>query len=155
MRLFRSAFPRLWLQPHMTNKNQDLNKGGVKFDLRKPGMELLPLGALMEVARVYDYGATKYAPNNWRKGMAWSRMVGALLRHVAAWHEGEDLDPDTGLSHLVHAAFSVLSLVEFELKGIGQDDRPYSVVEELVESADPLVDILNWVAPGVPFRVPK
>ena len=47
-------------------------------------LELLPWAALMEVAKVYDYGATKYAPNNWRKGMAWGRMTGALMRHMTA-----------------------------------------------------------------------
>ncbi len=108
----------------LTDKNQDMAQGGVKFDLGKPGMELLPWGALAAVARVYDYGAERYAPNNWRRGMSWGRMTGALMRHMSAWHEGEDKDPDTGLSHLYHAAFCILSLVEFERSGFGQDDRP-------------------------------
>ena len=112
------------------HKNQDIVKGGVKHDIGKPGMELLPWMALMEVAKVYDFGAAKYAPHNWRKGMNWSRLVGALGRHMAAWHEGETYDSETGLSHLLHAAFCVLTLVEFERTNLGVDDRPPSFKEQ-------------------------
>jgi hypothetical protein len=62
--------------------------------------------------------------HNWRKGMAWHRLFGAALRHLWAWYRGEKADPETGLSHLAHAACCVLFLLTYELKGLGTDDRP-------------------------------
>lgn len=96
-----------------------------KMDHGKPMMELLPFRALEEVGHVLAYGATKYAPHDWRKGMAWSRMLGAALRHLSAWGAGERCDVETGRSHLAHAACCVLMLLELEASGeyTAHDDR--------------------------------
>jgi hypothetical protein len=94
-----------------------------KFDSAKPRMDLLPMDALEQVADVLGFGAQKYAAHNWAKGMAWSRLLGACLRHVGRWSLGEDKDPETGLSHLAHAACCILFLLAYEKRGVGQDDR--------------------------------
>jgi hypothetical protein len=46
------------------------------------------------------------------------------MRHLSAWWQGEDKDPETGMSHMLHAAWNALTLVAYELRGIGEDDRP-------------------------------
>lgn len=74
--------------------------------------DLLPPSALAELARVYDFGASKYAPNNYRQGYEWSLSSAALLRHVFAFQEGEDDDPESGFSHLAHAAFHCLAIIQ-------------------------------------------
>lgn len=84
---------------------------------------LLPAGPLAEVARVYGYGATKYSPNNWRKGYPWSWSLDALLRHIEAFRGGESVDPESGRHHLAHAVFHLLALMEFEVRALGEDDR--------------------------------
>lgn len=61
--------------------------------------------------------------NNWRKGMEWSRMVDAALRHLGAWNEGEDLDPESGISHLAHCLCCIIFLLWYSLNGKGTDDR--------------------------------
>jgi hypothetical protein len=61
---------------------------------------------------------------NWEKGMAYSRLYAATMRHMTAWWEGETADPETGFSHLSHAGCCVLFLMAYELRGIGSDDRP-------------------------------
>lgn len=76
------------------------------------------------LAQVLDFGARKYAPRNWEKGMAWSRPFSALLRHMWAWWRGEGADPETGMSHLHHAACCIMFLVAYEQRRIGTDDRP-------------------------------
>lgn len=100
---------------------------GLKFDGGKAPLELLPGPALQEVAKVLDFGRTKYSAWNWRGGMAWGRLLGAALRHLFAWQvglvTGESRDPETGLSHLAHAGCCVLFLIEYELFGLGVDDR--------------------------------
>lgn len=94
-----------------------------KLDDGKPPMELLDTGALEQIARVLAFGAGKYATHNWRKGMEWSRLVGATLRHILAWNDGEDVDPESGLSHLAHAACDLMFLLNYERTGVGVDNR--------------------------------
>lgn len=72
-----------------------------------------PPRALMELARVYGYGANKYAPHNFRKGYNWSLSYNALLRHILASMEGEDRDEESGNLHLAAAAWHCLTLIQF------------------------------------------
>lgn len=97
---------------------------GRKDDQGKPRMELLPGDALNEIAKVLTFGAAKYEDRNWERGMKWGRPFGALMRHMWAWWQGEDKDPETGLSHLAHAACCILFLLSYELRKAGEDDRP-------------------------------
>lgn len=98
--------------------------GGLKFDAGKLPLELLPTDALEGVTRVLQFGAQKYARRNWEKGINYSRLVGAVLRHTFAWLRGEDKDPETGLSHMAHAACECLFILAFELRGrTDLDDR--------------------------------
>jgi|WetSurSiteA1Bulk_404760.scaffolds.fasta_scaffold33823_3 hypothetical protein len=87
---------------------------------------LIPVVPLAEISRVYGYGATKYTPQNWRKGYAWSLSKDALNRHIESFWSGESIDPESKRHHLAHAAFHLLTLMEFELRKLGIDDRvPY------------------------------
>ena len=97
--------------------------GGVKHDAGKPRLDLLPAEALVEIGAVLGAGAEKYAPHNWRKGFAYSRLIAAALRHIFAWVGGEDKDPETGRSHLAHAACCLMFLITFEQTCTGTDDR--------------------------------
>lgn len=94
-----------------------------KNDLGKPRMELISSKFLVGLAKVLTHGAKKYAAHNWRKGLAYSRVYGALQRHLAAWNDGEDLDAETGLSHLYHAACELMFLAEFAETRPDLDDR--------------------------------
>lgn len=76
---------------------------GTKYDSEKPRMDLLDSYALEELSKVLTFGAAKYEPNNWRKGIAITRLTSSLLRHVFAFMRGEAKDPETGLSHIAHA----------------------------------------------------
>lgn len=95
----------------------------VKQDDGKNRVDLLPIGPLEDIAEILTFGANKYADHNWRKGFKWSRLLGALLRHVFAWSRGEKCDPETGKSHLAHAGCCILFLLEHEKRGLGEDDR--------------------------------
>ncbi|KKM27369.1 hypothetical protein LCGC14_1575330, partial [marine sediment metagenome] len=88
--------------------------GGEKGS-KLPQLFWAPPAALRELAKVYGYGAEKYAPNNFRKGYNWSLSYNSLLRHVLAAAEGEDRDPESGLLHLAQAAWHCLTLIQFYL----------------------------------------
>ena len=96
---------------------------GIKHDFGKARLDLLPFEAITEIAKVLEFGATKYSAHNWRGGFVWSRTFSALLRHLWAFWRGEDKDPETGLSHLAHAGCNILFLLTFFLEKTGTDDR--------------------------------
>jgi hypothetical protein len=96
---------------------------GRKDDGGKLPWHLLPSDAVEEILKVLAFGAAKYEPRNWEKGMAWSRPFAALMRHMWAWWRGEKADPETGLSHLAHAGCCLLFLLAYEQRKIGKDDR--------------------------------
>lgn len=98
--------------------------GGKKHDSGKTRMELLPHDALEAVALVLTDGAAKYDARNWEKGIAYSRLYGAMQRHLSAWWRGEENDPDSGRPHLWHAACEAMMLVAETRRGVGEDDRP-------------------------------
>lgn len=99
------------------------HKRALKNDSEKVRMELLSVPALRAISEVLTFGAKKYASHNWRKGFEWSRLYGAALRHLTAHMDGEDTDPESGLSHLAHLGCCVLFLLEHEIDGLGTDDR--------------------------------
>lgn len=96
---------------------------GVKFDSAKPRVDLLDPLWLEEVAKVMTFGATKYAAHNWRKGIDFSRVIAALLRHCFAILRGEDIDPETGLLHSAHASCNLMFLTNFYKTHPELDDR--------------------------------
>ena len=101
----------------------NLATGGEKG--RKPQrFELIPPAGIMLAAEVFGRGAEKYADRNWERGVDWSLMFGAMMRHMWAWWGGETCDPETGLNHLGHAAFHVLGLIQLSGTHPELDDRP-------------------------------
>ncbi len=84
---------------------------GRKYDTSKPRMDLLPFDALEKVAAVLAFGAAKYGDNNWRLVEPVSRYEAAMLRHYAAHQRGEEIDPESGQSHLAHMATNALFIL--------------------------------------------
>lgn len=91
--------------------------------------------AIMQVAEVAGFGATKYARYNFMRGYDWSLSYDAMQRHLHAFWSGEDLDPESGLPHLAHAGWHCLALLFFMRQHPGLDDRPASVRPWLTDEA--------------------
>jgi hypothetical protein len=100
-----------------------MSDAGVKHDQDKPRMELIAPEIQVALADILAFGARKYADRNWEKGMKWGRCFGALMRHMWAWWAKEPADPETGKSHLWHAACCLMFLIAYEQRQIGEDDR--------------------------------
>ena len=76
------------------------------------------------IGRVLGMGAAKYDRFNWRSGIVYSRLLSAALRHIFAYLGGEDTDPESGLSHIHHAATNLVFLGQFIEEGrVDLDDR--------------------------------
>jgi len=96
---------------------------GKKNDQGKLRYDLIPTQPLSFLAWVYTMGATKYEPDNWRKGIKYTRVYAALQRHANAWWEGETFDPDDGQHHLASVAWCAFTLMWYELFRPEFDDR--------------------------------
>lgn len=83
----------------------------VKHDAGKERWDLLPYGALGDVAKVMTHGATKYGDRNWEGGISQQRLMAAMMRHIAAWACGVTHDEESGLPHLAHASANALMLL--------------------------------------------
>ena len=103
---------------------EEPDEEGVKHDNNKPRYDLIPADALASMVDVLTFGADKYGDRNWEKGMAWTRLFAASMRHLWAWMRGEDLDPETGLPHTAHAMCCCMFLTSYMLRKDKHDDRP-------------------------------
>ena len=106
---------------------------GIKHDQDKIRMDLVPWEVVVEIAKIFTFGAKKYSDRNWEKGFNWSRVYGALMRHLTMWFHGQDTDHETGRSHLAHAGCCLFFLLAFVLRGVGKDDRPKLTEAQLEE----------------------
>jgi hypothetical protein len=79
----------------------------------KPRWSLLPWHALDHVLGAFEFGARKYAVNDWLNRPQLDHIDGAF-RHLTAWLQGDRRDPETGLSHLAHAGARVLMALALE-----------------------------------------
>ncbi len=88
--------------------------------------DLVSEAFLEQLALVCGIGAEKYDDENWRKGYPWGLSYGALRRHLRAFWTGEDLDDESGLPHLAHAAWHCMVLWVYSTQeGYGRfDTRP-------------------------------
>lgn len=101
--------------------------GGLRFNDGKPMLHLVPKSIKVAIARVLEYGFKRevnpYPPNNWRRGMGFTKVINSLMRHIEAYNEGVDNDEDSGMSHLWHAACNIAFLIEYEETCPELDDR--------------------------------
>ena len=87
-------------------------------------MWLIPPVALETIAWVLGLGAKKYGEYNWRMTkIKASTYISAIMRHLMAWHRGEDLDPESGKSHIAHIGACCAILLDAIEGNCIMDDR--------------------------------
>lgn len=99
--------------------------GGRKDDSGpdKPRYDLIPTYPLRLLAELYSIGSRKYADHNWRKGLAFSRLFSAMMRHSWLWWGGEEVDPTDGQHHLTSVAWNAFALLDLQRTMPSMDDR--------------------------------
>lgn len=98
-------------------------EGSFKLDQGKPPISLIPREALEEAAHALGYGANKYSRHGFRDGLLFSRLIDAALRHIIKYADGQDLDEESGCTHLGHALASLAMLTYMHNKRPDLDDR--------------------------------
>ncbi len=94
-----------------------------KNDGGKPDFTLIPQEALLEVAKVFTFGAKKYGVFNYAHGTNHRRYIAAAFRHLNQSLRFQDLDEETQTDHLANAAASILMALDNKLTYQGKDDR--------------------------------
>ena len=93
--------------------------------ISKAPMSTVPAAVLAEVGVAMLEGACKYGRSNFRiAGVRASVYYDATMRHLMAWWEGEDTDPDSGMSHITKAITSLVVLRDAMIQDKFTDDRP-------------------------------
>lgn len=101
----------------IVKSSQNATTGGRKFDGGKLQYGLLPPLALKAIVEILTFGAEKYEPNNWiHVPDSKRRYFDAAMRHMWAWKEGEQNDPESGKNHLAHALCCLMFLYEHDIK---------------------------------------
>jgi hypothetical protein len=104
---------------------------------KKTPLHLLPPYALAQTSLAHAEGARKYGLFNWRTNkVCATTYIGAIMRHLTAWQDGEDLDPDSGLTHLAKIAACCNILMDAGHCGTLVDDRskvPSKAIEKFIE----------------------
>lgn len=134
--------------PHRAAVNSALvalgrfQSGGDRHDLSEvlyhtanaAGLSVVELYA--EVARVLEYGKTKYDEWNWAKGMPWDSVIACAARHLLGtpgmpgmWDEPNGVDHESGLLHAGHVGCNILFLLQFMRTYREGDNRPKQLFE--------------------------
>ncbi|ANF26016.1 dATP/dGTP diphosphohydrolase domain-containing protein [Stutzerimonas stutzeri] len=93
--------------------------------MQKAPMSTVPARVMAEVGVAMFEGAAKYGRYNFRAvGVRASVYYDATMRHLMDWWEGQDIDPDSGMSHITKAITSLVVLRDSMIQGNWSDDRP-------------------------------
>ena len=130
-------------------EKDQLGTVGVKCDHGKPIIGLVATEFIVGIADVLTIGAEKYDADNWKRGMDYRRVYSSMQRHLNAWFGGEDVDPETGKSHLYHAGCCLMFLTSYQHHGVGEDNREHKVYEGLEKERIELQEGIETI------RIPK
>ena len=120
--------------------------------IKKAPLSTISGPVLLEVGLGMMEGARKYGRHNYREaGVRGSTYYDATIRHLIAWYEGEDIDPDSGLSHITKAIASLTVLRDAMIFKNWTDDRPPKAPEGwMKELNDKAAQIIEKYPVSVP-----
>jgi hypothetical protein len=103
-----------------------MSEKGKKFDgdfIQKPPMDLIPYEAKVAMAQVLGFGRSKYGRAQWTNGIEYSRLLSAAERHMGQFNTGQDVDSESNLNHIAHAAVNLCMLLWMVQNKPDMDDR--------------------------------
>lgn len=133
----------------MTETSTNPKKGA---GARKVPLHLVPPALAIGAAVALGEGAPIYGPFNWRdKPVDASTYIGAIERHLVAWKDGENVDPESrvGKTHLEGIAGCIAILLDSIAMNTLIDDRKTGPAAQLVRDTNarlaPKVDpVHDW-----------
>jgi hypothetical protein len=108
--------------------------------------DLVPFQEMTEAyVRVAEFGAKKYEPWNWSKGLSRVQLLGSLLRHAFSYLRGEDRDKQSGLLHTDHILWNAAALSHNVYHNLedGRRKEPERAYKLVGAAVDSVVDVLG------------
>lgn len=129
---------------------------GLRYNEGKLRMDLLPVSALEEVAKVFTFGASKYDQDNWRRGMSWRKVMASKDRHWKEFKKRNDFDAESGLLHLAHDVANGLFLLEYyRIYPKGDDRIGRSTPRIALDVDDVVADFVGGVMKATGLSTPR
>lgn len=72
-----------------------MNNKALRYNNEKLKWSLVDFKSLEPLVEVLEFGAKKYAPNNWKLGLDSTEIVESLLRHCFEYLEGHRTDKES------------------------------------------------------------
>jgi hypothetical protein len=119
--------------------------------IKKVPFHVIPQQVLGEIGLALMEGGRKYGEYNWRApgGVRASVYFDAAFRHLSAFWDGTEIDPDSGLPHIVKAITCLIVLRDAQLNGMCEDDRPIKAANQDWQAR------LNELAAGLIEKYPE
>jgi hypothetical protein len=125
----------------------------------KAPMSCVSAAVLGELGLAMLEGSLKYGRHNYRTApIRASVYFDAVSRHMRSWwDEGEDLDPDSKLSHIAKAIATLVVLRDSMITGKWDDDRPPPVPAGFFAGLDTSAAelVARYPAPKDPVRAKR
>lgn len=81
---------------------------GMRFNSGKRKWSLVDFESFEPMVEVLEFGAKKYAADQWKNGLDKKEILESAFRHLTALMAGEVNDPESGLHHIGHLACNVM-----------------------------------------------
>lgn len=113
---------------HALNEEKALryNEGKLKWSL-------VHFKSLEPLVRVLMYGAEKYTvvkegvtisgAHNWKKGLNRKEILESMQRHLASLIDGEEVDSESGISHIGHIGCNAMFYTYMKENNLGGEDN--------------------------------
>jgi len=127
-----------------------------RIGITKLPLHIVPIAFIVNTALALFDGLLKYGRFNWRKeSVAASVYIDAAGRHLAKWAWGREVDKDSGVHELGHAAACLAILVDAQKSGNLVDDREKDermceMIDEAQEDVKRLLKLRGKDVPSTP-----
>lgn len=123
--------------------------------LSKTPLSTVPGPVLMEVGLGMAEGAIKYGRHNYRAvGVRTSVYYDAAMRHLMSFWEGEDIDPDSGISHVSKCIATLVVLRDAMIQNKLNDDRPPASPKGWLQDLNKAMETLRKKYEGTLIETP-
>lgn len=98
------------LEPQALKDHRDITKSttGLRYNEGKLPWHLVDFRALKSMVEVLKYGKAKYDEDQWKKGLSLKEIRDSFIRHMIEWNAGNEVDEESGLSHIGHMMCNLL-----------------------------------------------
>lgn len=95
-------YSRRWEAAKAKESSSAPQEKALRYNEGKLPWHLVDFKAFEPMVKVLQYGAQKYAEENWRKGLSLKEIRDSFIRHLVEWNSGQDIDEESKCLHLGH-----------------------------------------------------